>query len=92
MLNASFGGSDVDNNTGDSCETDGCGVSSDCRESVDCGRSGNFGEFGDFGESGGGENDGSGEAGGGGKPDSWSTLRSKLSRLDCFLEKINCED
>ena len=41
MLNTSFGGSDVDDDNGDNCETGGCGQSSDCRESVDYGESGN---------------------------------------------------
>ena len=41
MLNISFGSSDVDDDNEDSCETGGCGESSDCRESVDCGESGN---------------------------------------------------
>ena len=49
MLSTSFGGSDVDDNNGDSCETGGCGMSSDCRESVDCGESSNCWEFGDCG-------------------------------------------
>ena len=43
MLNTSFGGSDVDGDTGDSWETCGCGESSDCRESVDCGELGDCG-------------------------------------------------
>ena len=41
MLNTSFGGSDVDGDNGDSCETGHCDKSRDCRESVDCGESGN---------------------------------------------------
>ena len=41
MLNTSFGGSDVDDDNKDSCETGSCGESSDCRESADCGESGN---------------------------------------------------
>ena len=41
VLNASFGGSDANDDTGDSCETGGCGDSSDCRDSADCGESGN---------------------------------------------------
>ena len=92
MLNTSFGGSDIDDDTGDSCETGGCGESSDCRDSVDCGESGNCWEFGDCGEPGAGETGGVGEVGGGGEPGSRSTLKSKLSRLDCCLERINCED
>ena len=41
MVNTLFGGSDVDDGTGDSCEIGGCGESSDCRESADCGGAGN---------------------------------------------------
>ena len=41
MLNTSFGGSGVDDDNGDGCETGGCGESSDCKESVDSGESGN---------------------------------------------------
>ena len=80
MLNTSFGGSDVDDNTGDSCETGGCDESSDCTESVDCGKPG------------GGDTGGVGEAGDGGEPGSITTLTSKLSRLDCCLERITCEN
>ena len=75
MLNTSFGGSDVDGDTGDSWETCGCGESSNCRESVDCG------ELGDCGQPGGGETGGVGEVGDGGEPGSRSTLKSKLPRL-----------
>ena len=39
MLNTSFGGSDVDDDNGDSYKTSGCGESSNCGESVDCGES-----------------------------------------------------
>ena len=42
ILNTLFGGSDVDGDNRDSCETGGCGESIDCRKSVDCGESGNF--------------------------------------------------
>ena len=42
---------------------------------------------------GGGETgDDVGEAGGCGEAISRSTLKSKMSRLDCCLERINCED
>ena len=52
-------------------------------------RSGNCSEFDDCGEpvggetSGVGETGGGGKAGGGGEPRSRSTLKLKLSRLDC---------
>ena len=92
MLNTSFGGSDVDDNIGNSCETGGCDESSDCTESVDCGKPGNYWEFGGCGEPGGGDTEGVGEAGDGGEPGSRTTLKSKLLRLDSCLERINCEN
>ena len=72
MVNTSFSGSDVDDGTGDICETGGCGESSDCRESADCGEAGNCWEFRDCGEPGGVSRTGGGE-----QPDSRSTLKSK---------------
>ena len=50
-MNISFGGSNVDDDVGESCETGDCGKTgdchniSDCRESADCRESGNFGTF-----------------------------------------------
>ena len=41
MLNTLFGGSNVYNDTGDSCKIGSCDKSSDCREFVDCGEAGN---------------------------------------------------
>ena len=49
MLDTSFGGSDANDDNGDSCETSSCGESSNCRESVDCGQSGNCLDVGDCG-------------------------------------------
>ena len=57
--------------------------SGNCSEFDDCGEPVG-GETGDVGEAGGG-----GKAGGGGEPRSRSTLKLKLSRLDCwFSEKL----
>ena len=78
MLDTSFGGSDANDNNGDSCETSSCGESSNCRESVDCGQSGNCLDVGDCGQLGGGETGELGETCDGGKPGSRSTLKSKL--------------
>ena len=75
MLNTSFGGSNVYNDTGDSCKIGSCDKASDCREFVDCGEAGNCWEFGECGEPCGGE------TGGGGERGSRSTLKVKLSTI-----------
>ena len=51
-----------------------------------------LGDCGELGGEGGETGDDAGEAGGCGEAVSRSTLKSKMSRLDCCLERINCED
>ena len=68
MLNASFSGSNIDEDPGDSCRTDECGQTGEFgktgehRESVDCGESSYFGQFSECVEPGGGETGDDGES------------------------------